>query len=273
MNGSIPRSMVLLVSLVALGSAPGASGAQIAVLGNTTVEIDAVPGLRRIETMRVVNVSADVQDVRLYKTDYQFSADGATRFEAPGSHDRSNADWVQLSHEFVTIRPGDTATVSYETTVPRSDSLDGTYWSVVMVEAVPPALSRRGPARQQISVTPTIRYAIQVVTHIGTEAVAVPSVVDARLVAASDTAAHAFVVDVASTGRLAFRGKLSLEIYDADGALRSRTTASRGLVYPGSSFRHRFGLTDLPPGSYRAVFLVDAGNDVIVGSEYRLTLE
>ena len=86
-----------------------------------------------------------VAQVKLYQTDYLFSADGKNAFDAPGSQARSNAAWLQLNREQVTIAPDSVATVDYEVRVPGGAGLSGTYWSVVMVQELPAAEAAGGP--------------------------------------------------------------------------------------------------------------------------------
>src|SRR5688572_26247403 len=123
----------LLAIAIFLGLASKPGFAQIAVLGSTVEERTASPG--EIYTGRIVvrNLTGESQPVRIYQTDYSFFADGTSRFDAPGTLRRSNANWVTPSIGSLIVPPSGEATLAYTVRVPSSDSLTGTYWSTVMV--------------------------------------------------------------------------------------------------------------------------------------------
>ena len=124
-------SGVLLVApLLAM---PSRASAQIAVVGNAVDEHEAGPGQRYVSSITVRNLTAEPQPVRIYQTDYRFSADGTSNFDSAGTVRRSNAAWIKPSASSVTIPPLADVVLNYAVTVPAIDSLRGTYWSAIMV--------------------------------------------------------------------------------------------------------------------------------------------
>ncbi|HEU4628106.1 MAG TPA: hypothetical protein VFS08_00065 [Gemmatimonadaceae bacterium] len=242
--------------------------AQISLVGNSIDEHEAAPGERYEGTLVVQNTTAEPQLARLYQTDYRFFADGRSLYEAPGSTARSNAAWVALPAAPVTIPAGETATIHYRVTVPvaPADSLHGSYWSLIMVEGAAPAVAR---ADSRVALAPTVRYAVQVVTHIGRTGA--PSVEFTRPTATSAADGARFLeVDLGNAGDRAGRMQLTLELYGEDGRSAGTYRATRGLVYPGASVRQRFALGELPAGTYRALLVADAGAEAVFGAQYTL---
>lgn len=247
---------------------PVRAGAQIAVVGNAVDEHEAGPGQRYVSSITVRNLTSEPQPVRIYQTDYRFSADGTSNFDSAGTVIRSNAAWVRPSASAVTIPPMADIVVSYAVTVPAIDSLRGTYWSAIMVEGQPrlPPQARRG----QIGLGAVFRYAVQVATHLPTAGVRKVRLTR-RSFLTDSTGARVLDVVVENTGERAYRPNLWVELYDARGTLRKRVEQQRGLLYPGTSLQQRFSFGALPAGVYKALVFADTGDDTVSAAQYKLT--
>src|SRR3954463_6856780 len=100
------RRILACAMLVApMVMAPMRAAAQIAVVGNAVDEHEAGPGQRYVSSITVRNLTAEPQPVRIYQTDYRFSADGTSNFDSAGTVARSNAAWVRPSASSITIPP------------------------------------------------------------------------------------------------------------------------------------------------------------------------
>lgn len=245
---------------------PGTLAAQVSVVSSTLEERQATAGERYAGTIRVRNTSGQPQQARVYQADYRFLADGRTFYEQPGTGPRSNAGWVQLNASQLTLGPGEEAAVAYTVAVPGA-GVRGSYWSVLMVETVQPQAPRTG--QRGVGITPSIRYAVQVATHVG-QAERRIALEGARLT--GPAGGRALEVDVVNTGEQADRLALRVDLFDAEGAPAGRLASARGLVYPGTSIRQRFDFPALPAGTYRALLVVDTGSDEVFGAEYTLRL-
>ena len=247
---------------------PLQAGAQIAVVGNAVDEHEAGPGQRYVSSITVRNLTAEPQPVRIYQTDYRFSADGTSNFDSAGTVARSNAAWIRPSASSVTIPPMADVVLSYAVTVPAIDSLRGTYWSTIMVEGQPrlPPQARRG----QIGLGAVFRYAVQVATHLPTAGTRKVRLTRQGFLTDS-TGARVLDVVVENTGERAYRPNLWVELYDGRGTLRKRIEQQRGLLYPGTSVKQRFSFGALPAGVYKALVFADTGDDTVSAAQYKLT--
>ncbi|HET9684463.1 MAG TPA: hypothetical protein VFP15_10190 [Gemmatimonadaceae bacterium] len=251
-----------------LFATPLRASAQIAVVGNAVDEHEAGPGQRYVSSITVRNLTAEPQPVRIYQTDYRFSADGTSNFDSAGTVRRSNAAWIRPSASSVTIPPLADVVLNYAVTVPAIDSLRGTYWSAIMVEGQPrlPPQARHG----QIGLGAVFRYAVQVATHLPTAGSR--KVRLTKLGAFTDsTRARVLDVVVENAGERAYRPNLWVELYDARGALRKRLEQQRGLLYPGTSVKQHFDFGVLPAGVYKALVFADTGDDTVSAAQYKLT--
>jgi hypothetical protein len=264
--------VALAVSLIAVTRLP----AQVSVEGNTIKERQAQPGEAYSGTFVVVNASAEPQEAKLYQTDYFASADGSNLYGAPGSSPRSNAQWVAITSSTLVIPPRSSREVSFTVAVPAGRVLSGTYWSMVMVEGVP-----RGSAEStlpsvagqnvQATVLARIRYAVQVVTHVGAE-IRPDAKFEAPGLRVTQEGTKVLQLDVRNTGLRSFFPVFTLELYAQDGTRVKSASASREITYPGTSLRQQFDLGALPAGTYRALVTMDAGGNAVFGGQYTLKL-
>jgi hypothetical protein len=268
------RSLRTLVCGALLGAAlmpalPSAAFAQISVVGSIVQERDAAPGTSYTGTITVRNDGAETQEARVYQTDYRYFADGRTLYASAGSQARSNAAWVSASPARLAVPPGQAVDLRYQVNVPAAtDSLGGSYWSLIVVEGVAP-VSEGADGRRPAGMQPSVRYGVQVVTHIG--ATGAPKITFAGATARKGAdGAGTLDVDLANDGDRAGRPALTLELYDGDGRQIAALRRARGLLYPGTSLHQQFALGALPAGTYRAVLVADAGGDAVFGAQYTL---
>lgn len=256
---------LLAMPLLAL---PLRAGAQIAVVGNAVDEHEAGPGQRYVGSITVRNLTAQPQPVRVYQTDYRFSANGTSNFDSAGTVPRSNAAWVKPSASSITIPPLADVVLNYAVTVPAIDSLRGTYWSAIMVEGQPRLPPQAG--RGEIGLGAVFRYAVQVATHLpatGSRRVRITR----QGFLTDSTGARVFDVVVENTGERAYRPNLWVELYDGRGVMRKRIEQQRGLLYPGTSLKQRFSFGAIPRGVYKALVFADTGDDTVSAAQYKLT--
>jgi hypothetical protein len=264
------RNFAIKSFAVALLTTPAASlraGAQIAVLGNTVEEHTASLGESYEGTIVIRNATALAQPVRVYQTDYLFHADGTSAFATPGSTSRSNARWITPSTGSLVLPPSGELTISYVVKVPNVQTLGGTYWSSIMVEAAPTAAP--AASRGKVGLSAVLRYAVQISTQIRETGKRSVNFTNQRFVADKD-GAQSLVVDVVNNGERAYHPLLWVELYDASGVLKNRVKQQRGLLYPETSLRQTFTLGALPHGTYKALVFADIGEDAISAGQYQL---
>jgi hypothetical protein len=262
-------SATRLAALLALPLMPLAVRAQIAVVGSTVEERTATAGESYVGTIVVRNLTQSDQPVRIYQTDYLFFADGTSHFSDPGTTARSNATWITPTVRSLLVPPQSEMTVTYTVKVPASDSLTGTFWSVVMVEGAPNEAGRSSSGRPQVGVGSVMRYAVQVATHLQATGSRKVAFANSKFLTNPDST-QAFELDVQNVGERAYRPALWIEVYDAAGEMKASARQERGLLYPGTSLKQVFGLGKLAPGTYRAVVFADSGEDAVFASQFTI---
>lgn len=212
-------------------------------------------------------------DVHLSQTDYFFAADGRNDYGEPGKNARSNANWFTITPSRVRLAPGETQTVRYKGRAPSDLKLRGTYWSMIMVEpSAPAAITPVGkPDQIAVGLGTMVRFGVQIVTNVGGDANRSLKILDKTLV--REGGKRALQIDVANDGEQVLIPAVNVELFDAKGVSLGRFDAGRSRIYPGCSVRAKTDLTQVPPGKYTAMVLLDSGEADVMGAQYELELQ
>jgi len=262
------RKCILIIGMILLFVFAENTKANILVMNGLTHEHQAVQGEVRNGIIELKNVSQQPQSVQLYQRDYWYSHQGENRHDTPGTLKRSNAGWININPTFVTLAPEETVTVEYEITIPAVDSLTGTYWSVIMVEGLQPPDTA---ATEGIRINTVIRYAVQIITHIGNSGTV--NITFLRFNLSKQENGTELAVVLENIGQRLVKPEVSIEIYDSNGTTLGVTTAESRKLYPGTSANFFLDLSHLQTGSYTGILIADCGDDYVFGSNLTLDIK
>ncbi|WP_347838903.1 hypothetical protein [uncultured Draconibacterium sp.] len=239
----------------------------IVVLNGLTHENNATPGEIYRTQIEIHNMSDEAKSVKIYSRDYYYSHTGETRHDAPGTMDRSNANWITYQPELLNLGPDEKAVVNVEVQVPESNDLSGSYWSVIMVEGVvPPDTSNT----VGVSIRTAIRYAVQVITNVGGEGVR--DLTFQGLELSKNENENMISVVVQNSGEVLLKPEMSLELFDEEGNSVATLKADKRKTLPGTSIKITILLEGIKPGVYNGVLVADCGDDSIYGTNVSFEL-
>ncbi len=267
-HGSLLHGM--LVVLV-LSGVVVPSSAQVTVRGPLFQDQEVAPGDTYGGTVVLYNRGDSVRTAEVSLQDYLFNYQGQSQYLDPGSHDRSNAPWIDYGSSTVTIPPEQEATIEYDVEVPdtmKGSAPTGTYWGMIIVEPLnqnPNAEPTQGLAVQQVR-----RYGIQVATHIQNTGSPGLEILSANL--DSEGEQSQLHVDVKNTGTRSDRPSARLELYDESGELAMEQSSSPKRIYPSTSVRYRLDLSDLSPGEYQALLVLESESGRSIGRQFSVKL-
>ena len=264
------RGLFALTLLLVLAPA---SWGNLSVVGGLSREKTAGPGESYVGTIELRNDSGSACDVRVYQTDYSFQATGETFYLEPGTSTRSNARWMAVSPQWITVPGHGKASVHYTVEVPDDSVLAGSYWSLIMIE--PTELTTQtvnaDQGRGHMGVKTLLRYGIQIVTDVGADGTREVTFQDSKLIERGDL--RVLEIDVENSGNAWMSPFFSVELYDDDGTHRHHFESQRQRIYPGCSVRHSIDLTEVPCGSYKVLAVVDNRDESVFGAQYDLWIE
>ena len=216
--------------------------------------------------IEIQNSEDTEQAVKIYQRDYLFNHKGEIHYNEAGSHNRSNASWVDFNASYLVLKPREKMLVPFQIQVPWQDSLVGSYWSVAMVEGIETIDTTS--YKKGINVRTTMRYAIQLINTVksGTSQL---NFIDVGL--KKEEGQRLLKVDIANVGQRYLRPELSLELFDVAGNSVGVFKAEKRKTFPGTSVRMMIPLAGIRSGQYKAVLLADCGEEDVFG--LNLTLE
>jgi hypothetical protein len=115
----------------------------------------------------------------------------------------------------------------------------------------------------------TIRYGIQIATHIAQTGTKKINFMDTKLLP-NENGKRILQVDVENTGELWIRPEVYVELFDDKGVSKGKFPGVRYRLYPGTSIRQMIDLSSVGSGTYKAIVVVDAGGEDVYGAEYTL---
>ena len=242
--------------------------AQLAVDGELTRVFVVEPGQTYRGEITVSNTGDAPTGLDVYQRDYLFFADGTNLYDEAGSIARSNATWIELYRPAsVSLDPGQSIPIAFVITVPDDPTLVGTYWSLIMVEPKPPP---EVPSNEGVKLRQIIRYAIQIVTHVGDTGEVSVRVANANLVSIEEGAV--LHIDLENIGERWVRPETWADVYDDQGTHVGRFESIRLRIYPGCSVRYSIEMPGISSGKYQVLVVFDNGADNVWGAQYTLDL-
>lgn len=262
----------LLLLILAICTLAGFSHAGVIVIGNLARTTTIKPGDPFEGVIFLKNTGHQMADTRVSQADYLFHADGSNEYGEPGRTPRSNAGWITVSPTRLKIAPGETLPVRYKGRAPADPKLQGTFWSMIMVEpSSAPAITPDGKVDQiAVGLQTSIRFAIQIVTELGKGGTRSLQVQDKRIVQGEGK--RALQLDIANDGERLLVPMMTVELFDRRGASIGRFDAGRARIYPTCSVRAKVDLNDVPVGKYTAMVLLDSGDAQVMGAQYDLEI-
>lgn len=240
----------------------------IIVLNGLTHENQGQPGESYRGTIQIQNTAAKEKSVRVYLKDYWFSYTGESRHDPAGTIERSNTGWLTFNPELLNLAPNEMAVIDYEVKIPVNDSLKGTYWSVIMVEGIVPPDTIK--SAMGVKINTSIRYAIQIVTNIGTTGVSDMQFLGLEL--SEENENNMLNVVLENIGERILKPELSLELFDSAGNSAGIIKSDRRKTYPGTSIKITLNIEGIKPGNYTGVLVADCDEDHIFGTNLSLEI-
>jgi hypothetical protein len=208
--------------------------------------------------------------VRVTLSDYSFNFKGESSFPEKGSTSRSNATWIKTNKTFFEVAPHTTYSFPYTIDVPSDPSLQGSYWSIFLIEPVEEQLATPDQD-QSLGVQTIVRYGVQVLTHIGQSGEYNLKVLNKKITKEGEK--KTFFLDVDNIGTLAQSPLLTLELINSLGKKMGRFECAKQRILPTCSTSYQVDLSTVPAGKYKAMVILDHGDGALFGAQYDLVMD
>ncbi|HED04019.1 MAG TPA: hypothetical protein ENI60_04555 [Candidatus Fraserbacteria bacterium] len=221
----------------------------------------------------VINNDTEPTSITVSVCDWLRDLQGQNLFcKAAGQVPRSASAWVSAAPKQFELEPNKSKEIRFTLSVPTDKSLDGTYWTAVMVEGTPVTQ----PGQPGTTITVKRRFAVKVL-----ETAAGTGHKDGQI---SDVEVHGLnpprvLVEFSNRGTLNLP-KVSgrVEIRDRSGATVDTIPIATFPILPG--YRRQLTVTSarkrgdlLPPGRYLILAILDFGGANLVGGQQLLVIK
>lgn len=261
----LQKLQLFFLSLFILFSA--SSIASVEVVGSLRQSFTGNPGETIKGTIQIQNSDEAQQEVRIYQTDLLYNSQDQTFYDVPGTNKRTNANWMQYSPKTVVLNSKEARNIEFEIQIPASDTLKGTYWSIIMIEGVSPIDPNQ---TGDLNIRTVTRYAVQIITEMNNKGTGLLKFLPPTLIRAEDKSLS-LGIDIENNGDHYISPELKMELYDEAGELVKTITASKKGLYPTTSTRFKLDLDGLPAKkTYNAMIVAAGQDDDVFGLEYTL---
>lgn len=203
--------------------------------------------------IEIENTGNQSQSVKLFLQDYSYKSDGTINYSTPQTNGKTNASWIKINTNLVTLKAKEKTEVYYEITVPNNVSEPGTYWSVIMVEPVEEI--KPNDKKEGVKITSIIRYAIQVITDLDSEK-AKPDLKFEGVKIEKEEGRKILKVAIANKGNLYCKPTVNVEIYNKKTGEKvgNFSSMASGLLPQTSKYYH-IDISKISPDKYNAVLI------------------
>lgn len=210
--------------------------------------------------------------VKITHVDYHFNAKGENFFDPLGSVDRSNGLWMSLNiPTFLEIAPHSISNIRYKIKVPPNPSLEGSYWSVLLVQPQDQLEENwNTSALNHVGIRTVVQYGVHIITNVGSNGKAELKVLHKEIHA--EGCEKWLTLDVENCGSLWVDPAVWLQLFDSKGCNLGRYKGDTNRLYPKCSARYRIDLSSVPPGSYKSLLVLDYGGNGVFGAKYDLEI-
>lgn len=241
----------------------------LVVKNSLTHQFALSPGETRESSIQLFNETDDTVKVNLYPSGYSYNAKGETFFPPANTQERSNANWIQLPIDHVVIPPQGHVDVLYSVQAPQDRTLNGSYWSLILVE---PDTVTAQPVNENcpdFQITVKVRYACQIVTDMGKGKSSLKIIGKTVEKTPNGYVLH---VDLENNGTQFLMPKLTLQLHDAAGKQMKTLTKNPDKILPGTSIRFTIDLGVINEKKILGFLLLDHGDTVLLGHRIDLQL-
>ncbi len=256
---------ILITLLIAINTVLGG----VAVLNGLAHELNVTPGNTYQGKIELQNASDIAQVVTIYQSDMTTKYTGETFYSDSMTNDRSNLSWINISSLSVTLESKEKGSIDFQITVPNSNTLAGTYWSVIMVEPRDPIHVQEDESGY--SIQSKVRYAIQIVCNIGET-----GTTDLKFLNISQELFNEkqyLEVDIENNGQVLIKPTLSLELFDVQGTGIPIIKVEKQRIFPNSSKKYIIEIDNIKPGVYQGILIADCATDDLFGVNITLNLK
>lgn len=258
---------VALVTLVVGAMAAPAHGAALRV-DQLEFDVSADPGETVALSLQVQNIDEVPTSATVYTGDWHRLPEGEHLYLNPGTLDNSASEWIRIAPSEFQLDPNERTTLRFTITVPESEPLEETRWSMLFIESS----GQPAPGGSNVRVVQRVGVKIYVTPRGELKSDGVVERVEAKLTPEGDGVAVSALFK--NTGEAPLEPGGVVRIVDATGQVVAQREFSPFPVLPGDSnfFRVTLPAAELKGGRYAVIAALDYGAAQMVGGQAHIEI-
>jgi len=257
------RALALALFLLFPANALG----QIEVVGELSHRFELLPGNQVSGEVQIRNSSDSVAHARIYLEDVAYEG-RETHYLPAGQSPRSSAGWTTITPTSVDLAPGETQDVTFRISVPGDGSLEGTFWTTLIIENSP--TGEQAVEDQQFGIRAITRYQVLLAVQLPTTDTTPLTFDEPALHRGDAQHTYFFTVAIGNPGNALYRVATYVEVYDPQGMPVATVEGQERSIYPAATVDQVFDLGHLEDGVYSVLVVADGGALGAYGARYNL---
>jgi hypothetical protein len=259
-------SIILLLLLSTIQAFSG-----VVILNGLTHVHSGEAGSQITGKIKIRNDSSKENRIILYKQDLILSCNNTSIFEYKdvNANPRSMGNWLKVNVDEKILAPHEEYDLSYSINIPKNVNQKGSYWTVLMIEGADPI---REQENESIQVGSKIRYAVQLITELGSFESPKLQFENVEYKKGLNTTSNVVQIKLKNIGEYSAQTKVLLEIYDSKGTKLKVFQGTIRRIYPNLCNIFELEIKDLPKGTYDGVIIADNTKDLF-GSNVSIKIE
>lgn len=237
-----------------------------------TKEISAQPGESYVGEITVFNAGGPAKALKVFAKNLFRASDG-NYIDLRDKAERSCAGWLSLEQTRLTVAADGSAPIKYSFRVPEDAS--GTYWTYIMVEGeVRPANPAEAPRKIQVAINTRLRIGVRFVVNVAGGRAREAEISRFTVARSGDDPHSGYTsqIEFRNTGNYFIKTKGYIEIRTVEGEVAGHEEIEEFASLPGQEWNLETPIeSQLPPGEYIALAVLDYGGDSLIAGEARFS--
>jgi hypothetical protein len=246
------------IILILLLSKTFFANSAIVILNGLTHTHTIEGGQKVTGSIQIRNESNKPARVLVYKQDLVAKCGLGTNYLDSASLPFSLSPYLTTAVDEKVLDGNEEYVLYYNIEIPASTLKDGSYWSVLMVEAADPVKEQQPNG---MNINSIVRYAVQIIGDYGQVESPKLTFEDIKINNATDTL-KVLTMRIRNDGLFTTSTKVILELYNTSGEKVKVIEAIRRRIYPSSCGEFEIELKQLPKGKYDGIIIADNGKDL-----------
>jgi hypothetical protein len=206
------------------------------------------------------NTGTKPEKIKIYFHDLSTSCNGDIAYNEPGSQKLSLCKYLIVGNKEIEIFPKQEYELVYRIDLESNNIEQGSLWALMMVEIVEPI--SKSQRSKGIEIGSKIRYAVQLIAHIGDNENPVMKITDVKLNNAA-TGEKSIDASILNMGLFMIMPVIEVQIFNEKGELKKEQKITPKKVYPGYCQMFQIPISELESGKYKAILLAEYQEETI----------